>query len=351
MKVLHLLPHARALGGTERTVMDLMAAPALAHVEQRVAFVQPGRVHGFASSQVLGARTGRLLPGGSLPAILRWRPDVVHGWLLQGNLLGAAVKPLLAGSVLICSERHSHEGLGLVRGLLERFVARAEDVATGNSRAVRDAILGRLPGRAEHFRIILPGVAAPAATPPPRPTTAVMIGRSHPVKDHLTALRTWRRVVDRHPSATLTIVGGGSGLPALQHAARQLGLATAVQFRGEADAAADLAGARIFLSTSQAEGFSRAVVEALAAGVPVVSTDVGGIDEIRGPAVRVAAIGDDVTLAAHVLDLLENPETLAAAARSALVVAEMFTPTVCHQAYAQLYAEVLALDLDYRGPT
>ncbi len=342
MRILHLLPHARALGGTERTVIDLLRSPLLAGVEQRVAFVQPGRVRGFPPGSVLGGRAGHVLPGGSLPAIARWRPDVVHGWLLQGNALGALLKPLLGDVVLISSERHSHERLGGARPLLERLVAAREDVATANSAAVRAAALARLPGREERFRVILPGVAAPAASAAPRPGTAVMVGRAHAVKDHPTALRTWRRVVERYPAATLTVVGGGRGLAALQQAAREHGLAATVRFRGEADPAPDLAGARIFLSTSRAEGFSRAVVEALAAGVPVVSTDVGGMAELGSEAVRVAPVGDDAALAAHVLAWLDDEAALARATRAARDVALRFSPEACHAAYARLYAELAA---------
>ncbi len=341
MRVLHLLPHARGLGGTERTVIDLLGSPALAHIEQRVAFVQPGPVHGFPVRTVLGGRAGAVLPGGWLPAILRWRPDIVHGWLLQGNALGAALKLVLRGAVLITSERHSHATLPGVRPLVERVVARAEDVATGNSAAVRDAVVGRSPQRAARFRVIAPGVAAPVPATAPRPATAVMVGRAHAVKDHATALRTWRRVVDERPSATLTIVGGGPGLSALERQARELGLGTAVSFRGETDPAPDLAGAQLFLSTSRAEGFSRAVIEALAANLPVVSTDVGGVAEIRGEAVRAAPVGDDAALAAHVLAWLDDPAALTAAARAAGDVARRFAPAACHEAYARLYAEVL----------
>ena len=339
-RVLHLLPHARALGGTERTVVDLLRSPQLAGVEQRVAFVQPGRVHGFPPEAVLGGRAGRLLPGGSLPAIVRWRPDVVHGWLLQGNALGALLKPLLGDVVLISSERHSHPSLGGPRPLLERLVAAREDVATANSAAVRAAAVARLPQRKERFRIILPGVAAPPVTASPRPTTAVMVGRVHAVKDHDTALRTWRRVVERHPAATLTVVGGGPRLAALQRAADELGLAEVVRFRGDGNPAPDLAGARLFLSTSRAEGFSRAVLEALAAGLPVVSTDVGGIAELASDAVRVAPVGDDAALAAHMLGWLDDRAALASAAAAAAAVAERFTPAACHAAYAELYREV-----------
>ena len=340
MRVLHLLPHARALGGTERTVIDLLRSPLLAEVEQRVAFVQPGRARGFPPGAVLGGRAGRVLPGASLPAIVRWKPDIVHGWLLQGNALGALLKPLLGDVVLISSERHSHARLGGVRPLLERLVAAREDVATGNSAAVRAAVIARLPQREAHFRVILPGVAARPAGAVARPATAVMVGRAHPVKDHRTALRAWQIVVARHPAATLTIVGGGAGLAALEEEARALGLSAAVRFRGEADPAPDLEGAQIFLSTSRAEGFSRAVVEALAAGLPVVSTDVGGIAELGDGAVRVAAVGDHAALAAHVLALLDDPGARATAGRAARDVARRFTPQACHAAYARLYREL-----------
>jgi glycosyltransferase involved in cell wall biosynthesis len=342
MKVVHLLPHARALGGTERTVLSLLAAPELAHVEQRVAFVQPGRVIAFPRSAVLGRRAGRVVPAAALPAILRWRPDIVHGWLLQGNLLGAALKPLLPGAVLITSERHSDRELGGVRPVLERIVAHAEDVGTGNSSAVRAAVVGRVPSRGPRFRVILPGVAAPVVTQAARSSTVVMVGRVHSVKDHATALRAWRQVIERYPGARLTIVGGGSGLRELRQTASQMGLGATVTFRGDVDPASDLAGAQMFLSTSRAEGFSRAVVEALAAGVPVISTDVGGIAELRGDAVRVAAIGDDAEIAGHILAWLDDPAARRAAAAAAERLSRRFAPAECHATYARLYAELLS---------
>lgn len=83
------------------------------------------------------------------------------------------------------------------------------------------------------------------------------------------------------------------------------------------------------------------MVEALTADVPVVSTDVGGIAELRGEAIRVAAVGDDAALAMHVLDGLEDPATLAAGVAEATRTAERFAPAACHSAYARLYARLL----------
>jgi glycosyltransferase involved in cell wall biosynthesis len=223
---------------------------------------------------------------------------------------------------------------------LERFVAGAEDVATGNSAAVRDASVARVPARAAAFRVIVPGLAAPDTAREVHRATAVMVGRLHPVKDHATALRAWRRVVTEHPDATLTIVGDGPNRASLEALVGELALQRAVSFRGETDPAPDLFGARMFLLSSRAEGFSRAVLEALAAGLPVVATDVGGMAEIGGEGVRLAPVGDDAALAAHVLAWLDDPGTLASAGAAAHTAAQRFTADRCHRAYGDLYAEL-----------
>jgi glycosyltransferase involved in cell wall biosynthesis len=337
VRILHLMPHARALGGTERTVLDLLSSPQLAHVEQRVAFAQPGRVLGFPPGAVLGGRGGA---AAALPAILRWRPHVLHGWLLQGNAFGAVLKLALPSAALIASERNAgHAVDSALKRQLERAVARAETVATANSAAVRAAAVERVPGRAAHVRVIAPGVAAPLAAAA-RPATAVMVGRLHPVKDHRTALRAWRRVLDERSDATLTLVGDGPERARLEAQARALGLGGSVRFRGDADPAPDLYGARMFLLTSRAEGFSRAAVEALAAGLPIVATDVGGMAEIGVEAVRIAPVADDAALAGHVLAWLGDPGALARAATAARAAAQRFGTAACHRAYAELYAEL-----------
>jgi glycosyltransferase involved in cell wall biosynthesis len=331
LRVLHLLPHARELGGSERTVLDMLRSPVLAQLEQRVAFVRGGPVVGFSRDELLTA--GRP-PAAVLRAARRWRPDVVHGWLLQGNLLGACVKALDHSVVLVTSERNVGHALNPGKRLLERLVARAEDAATANSDAVRAAAVARLPRRAAAMRLIAPGVA-----PLPRPArveeaTAVMVGRLHPVKDHATALRAWRRVVERHREATLSIVGDGPERARLEALAGELGLGAAVAFQGDTDPAPHLYGARMFLLSSRAEGFSRALVEALAAGLPAVCTAVGGVEELPEAAVRRARVGDDAALAEAVIELLGDPDAPAAA----LAAAGRYDLERAHLAFADLYA-------------
>jgi glycosyltransferase involved in cell wall biosynthesis len=167
-----------------------------------------------------------------------------------------------------------------------------------------------------------------------------MVGRLHRVKDYPTALRAWRRVVDRRPGKTLTIVGDGPERATLEDARDRLGLTSVVRFRGEVEAASELHGARMFLSTARAEGFSRALLEALAVGVPAVCTAVGGAAELSGEGVRLVPVGDDAAVAAEVLDWLEASERLAAAGKAARQLGARYSPERCHAAYAGLYAEV-----------
>ena len=338
LRVLHVLPHGRALSGTERTVLELLGSPQLRELDQRVVFVQPGRVTGFDRARVLGGRGGAVA---ALPAIARWRPQILHGWLLQGNVVAALLALVVPSVRLVTSERnlgrHAHPRF---KRTLERFVARREDVATANSVAVRDAAVQRVPRRARAFRVIAPGIVAPTSAETARPATAVAVGRLHPVKDHVTALRAWRRVVAVRPGATLTIVGGGPERDRLEQLSHELALDRSVSFRGEANPAADLEGARMFLLSSRSEGFPRVVLEALSAGLPVVCTDVGGVAEIGGSAVRIAPVGDDKALAAHVLDWLQDPRALADATAAARPAAERFAPAACHRAYRDLYAQL-----------
>jgi hypothetical protein len=327
-----------------------MRSPALAHVEQRVAFVQPGPVTGFAADRVLGPKAGARVPGAALAAVRRWRPDVVHGWLLQGNLLAAAAKALDPSLVLIASERNVGHALTRPKRVLERLVAALEDVSTANSSAVRDAAVQRLARRAARMRVLHPGVAAPQPPERARRCTAVIVGRLHPVKDHATVLDAWRRVADRRPDAVLHIVGDGPERPALEQRARGLGLDANVVFLGDTDPAPSLYGAELYVQSSRAEGFSRALIEALACGLPVVTTRVGGVDELPGGTVSAVPVGDPGALAAAVLALLDDPQALTGAAAAARDAAAAFTPEASHGRYAQLYAEAGALSAERRAP-
>jgi glycosyltransferase involved in cell wall biosynthesis len=129
-------------------------------------------------------------------------------------------------------------------------------------------------------------------------------------KGHDTWLDAAHLVLAERPETTFVIVGRekepGYQAGLEEHAAR-LGIAERVRFAGfQPDPYPYLASFDVFLMASEFEGFPIALVEAMAMGVPVVSTDVGGVGEALGPdrVGLVAPSGDAAALAAGVLELL-----------------------------------------------
>jgi glycosyltransferase involved in cell wall biosynthesis len=132
-----------------------------------------------------------------------------------------------------------------------------------------------------------------------------------PLYDNATAIRALALVREEEPDARLTIAGEGPLRRALEQLAMELGVADAVRFCGRVDHAeipALYASADICLNPSLADNMPNALLEALASGVPVVSTNVGGVPylvEHERTALLVKA-GDASSMADAVLRLVRD---------------------------------------------
>ena len=132
-----------------------------------------------------------------------------------------------------------------------------------------------------------------------------------PLYDVACTLRAFERVQARWPDATLTLVGAGSQESALRRLAAELKL-RGVHFAGPVEPDRIwrfYADADIYLQSPKIDNMPSSVLEAYASGLPVVSTNPGGIPAILTHGVHgfVAAIDDHEGLAAHVLRLLDDP--------------------------------------------
>jgi phosphatidyl-myo-inositol dimannoside synthase len=133
--------------------------------------------------------------------------------------------------------------------------------------------------------------------------------------------------------AVLTIVGGGGRLDDIRRTAEQAGVAGAVHLTGHLSdpvrVRAELDAADLYVTTSRAEGLSRAVIEALARGLPVVSTRAGGVEELL-PDDLLAPIDDAESVASIVERLSSDPARLASSSREGILmsraVAELARP-------------------------
>ncbi len=131
------------------------------------------------------------------------------------------------------------------------------------------------------------------------------------IYDIPTALRAFALVRAQRPGARLTVAGSGPELGALQALAGQLGVDAAVYFAGRIDnahIAALYASADLMLNPSTADNMPISILEALASGVPVVSTDAGGIPDLvqHERTALLVPVGDTAAMAQAVLRLLAD---------------------------------------------
>jgi phosphatidylinositol alpha-1,6-mannosyltransferase len=151
----------------------------------------------------------------------------------------------------------------------------------------------------------------PAPLAAPRLVTVGQLEQLYKGTDVL--LHALRRLVDAGLDPRLTIVGDGRYRPALEDLARDLGLAGRVTFAGLVPAGAAvrvfLDGADLFVLPSRAEGLPRALIEAMARGLPAIGSAVGGIPELLPPDALVPP-DDDTALAAAIAAAVRAPAWL-----------------------------------------
>jgi glycosyltransferase involved in cell wall biosynthesis len=204
------------------------------------------------------------------------------------------------------------------------------------------------PAVAEAFR--RPDDAARAAArqrhAAPKGALLLNVKRLHPLADHATLLDAMPEIAARCPDVRLLIVGSGELEGTLRKRSESLGLGEAVRFLGEVpnDEVAALQGAAdLFVLSSALEATPTVVLEALACGTPVVSTDNPGGVELQalfGDDLRLVPRGDAAALAAAVVTLLEEPRRTRET--TAELLAESFSVSGVADRYEALYREALA---------
>ena len=270
-----------------------------------------------------------------LPALVRYlkaeRPAALLAAKTPVNLMALWARRLAGVPLrLVLSERAQLSALATadrpakrsaLPALVRRFYGEADAIVTVSGGVADDlAGLSGLP-RARMTVIYNPVVdadfAARAAESAPHPWLAdggapvlLAVGRLHWQKDYPTLLRAFAALRQKH-SARLLILGEGPQRTELQSLARDLGVEEDLAMPGFCpNPPAAMALAAVFVLTSRAEGFGNVLVEALACGCPVVSTDCpSGPREILdgGRYGRLAPVGDANALARALAETLDAP--------------------------------------------
>jgi len=251
------------------------------------------------------------------PLLLRElrRADVVH--IFSASYFSFLLAPWpavqvarLLGKPVVMNYRSGEAPDHLARSALARRTLAGADVNVVPSRFLQDVFRG--------FGIeatVIPNVVDlhrfafhPRPTPRPR---LVSTRNFEPLYNVACTLRAFAEVQARYPEATLTLVGGGSEEPRLRSLVSELGL-RGVTFTGRM-AAGDIwrayAEADIYVQTPNIDNMPTSVLEAYASGLPVVSTEAGGVPAILTHDAHglLAPIDDHRAVAAAIVRLLEEP--------------------------------------------
>jgi glycosyltransferase involved in cell wall biosynthesis len=296
--------------------------------------VRPDLIHAHSSKAGALARLGRLV----LPRIpVVYTP---HGYAFAGFFeheleriayreAERGLAPLTSLLLAVCeAEARVAASVGLRRRT--RVVHNGISLAESNSRGARPTAPESDAGSGQSSR---------------RDAVIATVARLQSGKGLEALIDAMPEVCRRHPSARLHLIGGGPLADVLRNRAQILGVAEVVEFCGElADPRRALAGAQLFVLPSLAESFPYVVLEAMAAGVPIVATRVGGIPEavVDGQSGILIAPGSSSALAQAIVSLLDDPgrrASLAVAAgrrvRSSFGLDQMIAGTVA------VYEEVL----------
>lgn len=230
-------------------------------------------------------------------------------------------------------------------GRLARFAADRTAAFIGANYALTQDLRAAYPGR--RVSLVAQGVAGPSA-PPPLPAAPVvgMLARLDPVKGHDQLLDAAALLKPRWPALKVRCAGQGQLGDRLKWQLKPAGLDAVVEFTGYvADKWAFLASCRVgVVASTGSEAVSRASLEWMAAGRPVVATRVGGIPDLveHENTGLLVSPGDPAALAAAVESLLKNPARAAecgAAARERWK--RYFSPEPFFNATAKVYHEAL----------
>lgn len=255
----------------------------------------------------------------------RFKPTIVHTHMAKAGLLGRVAAVAYnhtrgpAPRARVVHTYHGHVLEGYFGGLattifiaLERQMARVTDAIIAISPAIRADLLNTYRiGRADQYRIVPLGfdLSAFAAIDEAARRRAraelriaagapvlATVGRLTAIKNYSLLLEAAQRVAARFPNLVVLLAGDGELRADLEAQAARLGISANLRFLGwRRDLPTIYAATDVFALTSRNEGTPVALIEAMAAGVPGVSTDVGGVgDVIASEAMGVRVAVDDV---------------------------------------------------------
>jgi glycosyltransferase involved in cell wall biosynthesis len=261
-----------------------------------------------------------------------FKPDIVHTHTAKAGFLGRQAALAVRPRPAIVHTYHGHvlEGyFGAAKSRLylelERALARVSDRLIGVSQATVDDLVRLGVAPSERFRVLPLGLDLDplaevdvASRPASRRELGigaeeillVFVGRVVPIKRLDLLLPALAQAGESEPRLRLAVVGDGDERPRLERQAAELGIAADVTFLGyRRELCPIFAAADIAVLSSDNEGTPVSLIEAAAAGLPAVATDVGGVAEVVSAETGILVPrGDVAALAGAIVEMAADPQ-------------------------------------------
>jgi L-malate glycosyltransferase len=289
------------------------------------------------------------------------RIDIIHSHDFYTNVFGMAGAALARTPVRIASMRETMGMRSPAQKRVQRLAYTLSHQIIANSNAVRDKLikdgidrdkvtvvynglsLERLATNASRSEA-LSRLGLPAAAAQQR-LISIVANMRHEVKDYPMFLRSAQHVKATVRDAAFLLAGEGELMESLRVLGSQLGLDDSLYFLGRCDHIAELLKiSDICVLSSKAEGFSNSIIEYMAAGRPVVATNVGGASEavVDGVTGFLVPSSDDRAMAEKLILLLQNPEHATEMGRQGrAIVQEKFSCAAQLESTERLYEKLL----------
>lgn len=368
IKVVHIIGGGE-IGGAERHIINLARAVDPQKVAISICCLFETPLAGLAASAGINTfvvtMRNRLdfTVAGKLAALINEHGfDLVHTHGVRANLLGRlaarqASKPVVTTvhSLLemdypgFITRQVNYFTEWATRSWTRRFITvsgalKAKLVAAGVPEERITVIYNGIDLEA-FSREIEPGTARAELGLAPGVPLVGIVARLHPVKGHQYFIAAAKQVLEQRPDVRFVVAGEGHLRTTLEEMAAELGIESQVFFTGfVADIRPLMTGLDLLVIASLWEGFGLTAVEAMALGVPVVSTEVGGLPEVvlHGETGLLVPPADPAALAKGILWLLEHPVAVAGMSnRAKQIVQEKFTSRVMARQTEELYRKVL----------
>ncbi|WP_045417226.1 glycosyltransferase [Vibrio owensii] len=345
-KILHIINDLSKNGGAQKFLVDLVMEHTSEYEIKVLVLCDDNDYLEQLTSKNIECFNWQTLSLKEKWTLLRW-PDLVHGHLYPSIYLAL----LAVGKKRIQTEHCSYNrrrDYPLFK-FMEFLLYRGHNLTVSISEKVQEELVKFMPHFEHKYRVVHNGVDLARFPLTVKSGSQLMgkstinigmVGRLHEHKDHETLIRATAQLSSHYH---LHLAGDGVKRSELESLSQELNITQRVHFHGVvSDIPAFLSDMDVYVQSSHVEGFGLAAVEAMAAGLPVLSSDVPGLDEVMGSDTYLFKVGQPDQLAKKLTQLCNTAELYQQASEYSVNRAKLYTIDKFRDGYYGIYQQLCA---------